>query len=103
MSIIAKTRLFKYTENFTSKTWKFLDNKTDIFHISAQNTDCWFSLEPPRQGGSDEYPQSFWAILRKIMYTHVNPSFTVKVGFYGVKIISACFRDWLITCFKDPN
>ena len=28
-----------------------------IFCISAQNIDCGYSLEPPRQGGSNEYPQ----------------------------------------------
>ena len=27
-----------------------------IFHISAQNIDCGYSLEPPRRGGSNEYP-----------------------------------------------
>ena len=26
-----------------------------IFLISAQNTDCGYSLEPPRRGGSNEY------------------------------------------------
>ena len=29
-----------------------------IFLISAQNLDCGYSLEPPRRGGSNEYPQS---------------------------------------------
>ena len=28
------------------------------FHISAQSIDCWYSLEPPQRGGSNEYPQS---------------------------------------------
>ena len=28
------------------------------FHISPQNIDCGYLLEPPRQGGSNEYPQS---------------------------------------------
>ena len=28
--------------------------------ISAQNTDCGYSLEPPRRGGSNEYPQSMF-------------------------------------------
>ena len=28
-----------------------------IFLISAQNIDCGYSLEPPRRGGSNEYPQ----------------------------------------------
>ena len=38
-----------------------------IFHISAQNIDCWYSLEPPRRGGSNEYPQSmFWVEIWKI-------------------------------------
>ena len=67
-----------YTENFTTKKWKFSDKKSDIFLISAQNLDCGYLLEPPRRGGSNEYPQSrFWADIRKIMYTPVNPSFTI--------------------------
>ena len=28
-----------------------------IFLISAPNIDCGYSLEPPRRGGSNEYPQ----------------------------------------------
>ena len=28
-----------------------------IFHISAQSIDCGYSLEPPRRGGSNKYPQ----------------------------------------------
>ena len=51
---------------------------SDIFHIYAQNIDCGYSLEPPQWGGSNEYPQSmFWAEIRKIIYTPVNPSFTI--------------------------
>ena len=30
------------------------------FFISAQNIDCGYSLEPPRRGGSNEYPQSMF-------------------------------------------
>ena len=38
-----------------------------IFLISARNTDCGYSLEPPHRGGSNEYPQSmFWAEIWKI-------------------------------------
>ena len=38
-----------------------------IFLISAKNIDCGYSLEPPRRGCSNEYPQSmFWAELWKI-------------------------------------
>ena len=51
---------------------------SDIFYISAQNIDCGYSLEPPQRGGSNEYSQSmFSAEIRKIMYTPVNPSFTI--------------------------
>ena len=28
--------------------------------MSAQNMDCGYSLEPPRRGGSNEYPQSMF-------------------------------------------
>ena len=31
-----------------SKNGNFSDKKSDIFHISAQNIDCGYSLEPPR-------------------------------------------------------
>ena len=53
---ITKTRLFKYIENFNTKNWKFQIKNSDIFHISAQNIDCGYSLEPLRWGGSNEYP-----------------------------------------------
>ena len=89
-----KTRLFKHTENFTSKNWKFSDN-SDIFHISAQHIDCGYSLEPPQRGGSNEYPQSMF--LSKNKKNNVYPCkpqfYYVKLGFKGVKIIYACFRD----------
>ena len=58
---ITKTRLFKYIENFTSKKKEnFQIKKSDIFHISSQNIDCGYSLEPPRRGGSNEYQQSMF-------------------------------------------
>ena len=53
---ITKTRLNKYIENFTMKNRKFSDKNSDIFHISAQNMDSGYSLEPPRRGSSNEYP-----------------------------------------------
>ena len=31
-----------------------------IFLISTQNIDCGYSLEPPRRGGSNVYPQSMF-------------------------------------------
>ena len=72
---ITKTCLLKYTENFTTKKWKFSDKKkSDIFPISAQNIDCGYSLEPPL---TSTHNLCFWAKIRKIMYTPVNPSFTI--------------------------
>ena len=47
--VITKTRLFKYIENFNSqKTENFQIKNSDIFHITAQNIDCGYSLEPPQ-------------------------------------------------------
>ena len=79
-SDITRTSLFKYTENFTTKKKNeiFQMKKLWNFSYSAQNIDCGYSLELPRRGGSNKYPQSmFWAELRQIIYTPVNPSFTV--------------------------
>ena len=60
------------------KTKKISDKNPNIFHISVQNIDCGYSLEPPRRGGSNEYPQSIlFSKIRKIMYTPVNPRFTI--------------------------
>ena len=45
-----------------------------IFLISAQNIDYGYSLEPPRQGGSNEYPPSmFWAEIwnTRIIYLKI--------------------------------
>ena len=76
-----------HNENMPIQTyWKFYNQKkenfqiknSDIFHISAQNIDCGYSLEPPRRGGSNEYQQSiFWVEIREIMHTPVNLSFTI--------------------------
>ena len=38
----------------------FRYKNSDIFHISAQNIDCGYLLEPPRRGGSNKYPQSMF-------------------------------------------
>ena len=67
-----------YGKFHLQKTEIFQIRNSDIFHISAQNIACGYSLEPPRRGGSNEYPHSmFYAIIRKIMYTPVNPSSTI--------------------------
>ena len=60
---------------FTGKNFFF---KNDIFLIFAQNIDCGYTLEPPRRGGSNEYPQSmFWSKNKKNRYTPTYPSFAI--------------------------
>ena len=51
---ITKTRILKFHHQ---KNENFQIKNSDIFHISAQNIDCGYSLEPPQRGGSNEYPQ----------------------------------------------
>ena len=96
-SDITKTRLFKYIENFTTKHWEILDKKYNIFHISAQNIDCEYSLEPPRRGGSgsNEYPQSMFLSRNKkhTVYSCKPHFYYLQVGFKGTNIIEICFRD----------
>ena len=61
-------------ENFQMKN-------SDIFHISAQNIDCGYSLEPPRRS-------IFLSGNKKNNVYPCKPQlFYIKVGFKGVKII----------------
>ena len=65
---------------FPTKNWKFSNKIIDIFHISAQDIDCGYSLEPPRRGGSNEYPQSMF--LSRNQKNNVYPC---KPQFYYIK------------------
>ena len=71
------------------KKEKFQIKKSDIFYISAQNIDCGYPLEPPRRGGSNEYPQSMFLSRNKKnnVYPCKPQFYYTKVGFMGVKII----------------
>ena len=83
-------------KQFHLQSLKFSDKKkTDVFHISAQNMDCGYSLEPPQRGGSNEYPQSmFLSKVKKNNAYRCKPLFyCIKVRLKGVKIIKACFHD----------
>ena len=87
---ITKTRLFKYIDNFTTKKPEsFHIKSSNIFHSSAQNIDCGYSLEPPRRGGSNEYPQSMFLSRNKKnnVYPCKPQFYYIKVGFKGVNII----------------
>ena len=49
------------------KTESFQIKISEMFHISDQNIDCGNSLEMPRRGGSNKYPQSmFFSKNKKI-------------------------------------
>ena len=50
----------KYRKFYNQKRENFQIKNSDIFHISAQNIDCGYSLELPHRGGSNEYPQSMF-------------------------------------------
>ena len=71
------------------KKEKFRIKKSDIFHIPAQNIDCGYSLESPRRGGSNEYPQTMF--LSRNKKNNVYPVYYIKVGFNGVKIYRHVF------------
>ena len=67
----------------------FLIKNSDIFHISAQNINCGYPLEPPRRGGSNEYPQSIFLSRKKKnnVYPCKPQFYYIKVTFKGVKIV----------------
>ena len=68
----------QYAEKFSALKIKIFGRKVLIFNILAQNIDCEYTLEPPRRGGSNEYPQSmFWGENKINRYTPVHPSFTI--------------------------
>ena len=75
------------------KIEKFQHKILDIFLIFAQNIDCGYTLEPPRRGGSNEYPQSmFWSKNKKNRYTPAYPSFTIlKWGSRGYTLYGHVF------------
>ena len=67
-----------------------------FFLILAPDKDCGYTLEPPRRGGSNGYPQCmFCSKNKKNRYTPANPRFSIKVGFKGVYFSWTCFPDVL--------
>ena len=81
--------------NFPPKNENFQIKNSDIFHISAHNIDCGYSLEPPRRRCSNENPQfMFLSRNKKNNVYPCKPQFYyIKVGFKGVKVIKVWFRD----------
>ena len=78
--------------------WKYENIKMkncDIFLIFAQNIDLGYSLEPPRWGGSNEYPQSMFSTRNKKnnVYPYKPQFYYIKVGFKKHHFIS-----WMSVC-----
>ena len=83
-----------------SKSENFQIKNSDIFLISAQNIDCGYSLESPRS----MFSRSMFSSRNKKnnVYPCKPQFYYIKVGFKGVQIISACFRDgyyWVPTTY----
>ena len=54
------TPIKKILQILQPKRENFQKKHFDIFHISTQNIDCGYLLEPPRRGGSNGYLQSMF-------------------------------------------
>ena len=73
-----------YRKFFGFKNENFHRKKFDIFLISAQNIDCGYTLEPPRRGGSNEYPLSmFWSKNKKNSIPLHTPVLLYESGVQG--------------------
>ena len=107
--------LRKYSYSNILKIWppkneNFPKKNTDIFHISVQNIDCGYSLEPPRRGDSNEYPKSMFLSRNKKNNVYpCKPQFCyIKVGFKGVRncigVFSWCVNDSRVlrACSRGP-
>ena len=93
--------------------------KNSVFHISAQNIncgyslepplslheniDCGYSLEPPRRGGSNEYPQSMFSSNNKKnnVYPCKPQFYYITVGFKGSKLYRHLFVMECTLCSKS--
>ena len=69
-----------------------------IFHISAQNIECGYLLEPPRRGGSNEYPQSMFLSRNK-----KNNVYPCKPQFYYIKVGFKLYRYVFVMIFNGSD
>ena len=91
---------FTLRKHSYSNILKFSPPKTEsfqiknlIFFIFLFKTDCGYSLEPPRRGGSNEYPQSMFLSRNKKhnAYPCKSQFYYIKVGFKGSKLYRHVF------------
>ena len=64
-----------------------------FFLFLLQNIDCGYSLEPPRRGGSNEYPQSkFWSKKKGKISQFFSQKFSIfkaqKISVYCMGVFS---------------
>ena len=80
------------------KNENFQIKNSGIFLISARNIDCGYSLEPPRRGGSNEYPQSMFLSRNKRnnVYPCIPQFYYIKVRFKEVKINNIGMFSWCV-------
>ena len=112
------TPILIYWKFYHQKKEKLQIKNSDILHISAQNIDCGYSLEPPLRGGSNEYPQSMFLSRNKKnnIYPCKLQFYYIKVGFKGSKLYRhvlvmestalerAAMNYWgLKLALRDPN
>ena len=73
-----KTRPYNILRFFSAVKIENFSRKVLIFFLFLFKTDCGYTLEPPRRGGSNEYPQSmFWSKNKKNRYSPAYPSFAI--------------------------
>ena len=70
------------------KKKKKSDKHLLLFILLLQNIDCGYSLEPPRRGGSNEYPQSMFLSRNK-----KNNVYPCKPQFYYIKVFAFVKED----------
>ena len=90
---ITKTCLLNTLKILPPKYENFQTKIVILLYISAQSIGREYSLEPPRNGGSNEYSKSmFLSRNKKNIVIHCKPQFYyTKVGFKGVKLYRHVF------------
>ena len=101
--------LFHYENTPIQIHWEFYHQKMKnfrcrilvVFIFSAQNIDCGYLLEPPRRGGSNEYPQSmYWSRNKKNKVYPYKPPVLYKMwGLRGSRLYKHVFLMYVI-CLK---
>ena len=98
---ITKTRLFNF-DPFKPHVYIVklgITGYTLVSLFCQKNIDCGYSFEPPRRGGSNEYPQSmFWAEIWKKYLNFLSENFP----FFGSKIFVMWHKWGLGTLSRFP-